>query len=100
VTILQRHVHFDGDDLVIELEGDIDHHVVRELFDQLCELIDSAGEHRLVIDMAGVAFLGSSGIRVLLRANALSPAFAVRSLRPQLQRVIDIIAPGILTVEP
>jgi anti-anti-sigma factor len=94
-----RNAYVDGNDFVVELEGDIDYQVGRVLFDELCELIEHAGGRRLVVDMAGVPFLDSSGIRALLRANTLSDAFALRGLRPQIERVIDIVAPGVLVIE-
>jgi anti-sigma B factor antagonist len=99
MTTRDRHAHVEGNDFVVEIEGDIDYQVGPVLFDELLELLEDAGSRRLVLDMAGVPFLDSSGIRALLRINALSEAFALRGLRPQIERVINIVAPGVLAIE-
>jgi anti-anti-sigma factor len=99
MTTPDRNAYVEGNDFIVELEGDIDYQVGRTLFEELCELLEHAGTRRFVLDMSGVPFLDSSGIRALLRANSLSEAFALRGLRPQIERVINIVAPGVLTIE-
>jgi stage II sporulation protein AA (anti-sigma F factor antagonist) len=98
VVACNTHAYLDGADFVVELRGDIDYQVGRELYDELFSLLESAGGRRFVIDLAAVPFLDSSGLRALLRANSGSPSVALRGVRPHLFRVIDLVAPGQFTI--
>jgi anti-sigma B factor antagonist len=50
---------------LVELSGRIDHQNAPLLEQKLSELVD-AGNFRLVIDMSGVEYISSAGLRVLL----------------------------------
>jgi stage II sporulation protein AA (anti-sigma F factor antagonist) len=98
MTTQGLHARVEGDDLVVELVGDIDYQVGRALYDDLYALLESAGHRRFVIDLARVPFLDSSGLRALLRANAGDRTVALRGVGPALFRVIDLVAPGQFTI--
>lgn len=56
-------------DGIIRVTGDLDAHTAPRLDDVVRGLID-AGAERIVVDMAAVEFVDSSGLRSLIRARA------------------------------
>ena len=56
-------------DGVIRLSGDLDAHTAPRLDDVVRELLES-GADRIVVDMGGVEFVDSSGLRSLIRARS------------------------------
>jgi len=56
-------------DGVISVSGDLDAHTATRLDEAIAELVGSGAE-RIVVDMAGVEFVDSSGLRSLIRARA------------------------------
>ncbi len=54
-------------ELTVKLSGEIDHHAARQLMLELDREIESRFPRRLVLDMAQLTFMDSSGIAVLLR---------------------------------
>ena len=55
--------------LYAEMKGELDHHGARNALRELELSIDAALPKKLVLDLAGVTFMDSSGIAILLRAN-------------------------------
>lgn len=72
-----------GDDIVVTLAGDIDLAVERDLRSRLTDAVeaDPAG---ILIDMAAVTFIDSTGIGSLVRAHtrARRSAIPLRIVRP------------------
>ncbi|MBC8532397.1 anti-sigma factor antagonist [Gehongia tenuis] len=54
------------EEVVVVLEGELDHHSAVTVKEELDELIMNPEVRRLVLDMAGVHFMDSSGIGVVL----------------------------------
>ena len=54
-------------ELLLEISGDIDHHGARSALKEVEMAIDAALPRTLILDFAGVTFMDSSGIAVLLR---------------------------------
>lgn len=54
------------EEVVVVLEGELDHHSAVMVKEELDELIMNPEVRRLVLDMAGVRFMDSSGIGVVL----------------------------------
>ena len=50
------------------LSGEVDHHGARAIMEELGRQIDLELPRELTLDLAGVTFMDSSGIAVLLRA--------------------------------
>ncbi len=50
---------------VLEVSGEVDVYTAPALRDRITDLLD-AGRHRLVVDLAGVEFLDSTGLGVLV----------------------------------
>ena len=53
--------------LLLEFSGELDHHGARDAAREVEQAIDVALPRKLVLDFAGVTFMDSSGIAVLLR---------------------------------
>ena len=79
--------------LLLELHGEVDHHGARDALRQLELAVDAALPRVLVLDLAGVTFMDSSGIALTLRAQQrmrlLDGSVVVRSVPPQARRVLD-----------
>ena len=79
--------------LLLELHGEVDHHGARDALRQLELAVDAALPRVLVLDLAGVTFMDSSGIALILRAQQrkrlLDGSVVVRSVPPQARRVLD-----------
>ena len=58
----------EGRVLRAALSGEVDHHGARAIMEELNRQIDLELPRELTIDLAGVSFMDSSGIAVLLRA--------------------------------
>ncbi len=58
----------EGRVLRAALSGEVDHHGARAIMEELNRQIDLELPRELTIDLAGVTFMDSSGIAVLLRA--------------------------------
>jgi anti-sigma B factor antagonist len=76
--------------------GQIDHPNAERLKVALAPVLDAAGETRggLVLDFAGVDYISSMGLRVLLLAakelRARNARIGVAALRPVVQEIFDI----------
>ena len=79
--------------LLLELKGELDHHGAHDALRELEMAIDAALPRKLVLDLAGVTFMDSSGIALILRAQQrmqlLDGSLLVRSVPPQAKRVLD-----------
>lgn len=56
--------------LLLEMKGELDHHGARNALRELELSIDAALPKKLVLDLAGVTFMDSSGIALILRASS------------------------------
>ena len=83
----------DGDDLRITLEGELDIATSPQVEAVLHEPCDD-GVRRRVLDLAGVSFMDSSGLRIILSAHAAArregPSLALVPGPPSVQRVFEI----------
>ena len=84
--------------LLLELSGEIDHHGARHAIRELEMAVDTALPKKLVLDMAGVTFMDSSGIALLLRAQQrmqlLDGSLLVCNGPQQARRVLDAAGIG------
>ncbi|MEG2455154.1 MAG: STAS domain-containing protein [Oscillospiraceae bacterium] len=78
--------------LTASLSGEIDHHGAKDMMRELDRRISVALPNALILDLAGVTFMDSSGIAVLLRAwrrmGELSGSTTVRSVPSQAAKVL------------
>lgn len=81
---------------VLVVRGELDVAVAPQFADELDALIDSAdgANGRVVVDLAGVGFIDSSGVRELLnaqrRAQSSGREIALRSPSVPCQRVLEV----------
>ncbi|MCI6055669.1 STAS domain-containing protein [Dysosmobacter sp.] len=84
--------------LLLELSGEVDHHGARDAIRQLELAVDAALPRQLVLDMAGVTFMDSSGIALILRAQQrmqlLDGSLLVCNVPSQARRVLDAAGIG------
>jgi anti-sigma B factor antagonist len=82
----------NGDGTVIA-SGEIDLHTAPKLWEALAPLIEH-GHRRVVLDLARVEFIDSSGISVIIRAyKQLAPnggTLILRSAQPQARKLFDL----------
>lgn len=78
--------------LTVALSGEIDHHRVRGLLEDLDRELDEVLPHTLEVDCSRITFMDSSGIAVLLRLwkrmEALGGTIRVTGLPEQPARVL------------
>ena len=84
--------------LLLEMKGELDHHGARNALRELELSIDAALPKKLVLDLAGVTFMDSSGIALILRAQQrmqlLDGSRLVRNVPQQARRVLDAAGIG------
>ena len=91
-----------GQTLTARIAGEVDHHAARELMAQLGREIDAALPVQLELDLAGVSFMDSSGIAVVLRTwkrmQELGGTMTLRTVPPQAAKVLK--AAGVDKLSP
>jgi stage II sporulation protein AA (anti-sigma F factor antagonist) len=87
-----------GQSLELAIAGELDMAATFKLEPQLDRLLDAPDLRRLECDLAGVSFLDSSGLGLLLamreRAHARGIAMAIVSVSPHVQRILDVSGIG------
>lgn len=77
----------------VTLSGSLDGETAPALEKALEPLLDTV--HHLVFDLAGLKFISSAGVRVLLVARkklkAQDGSFAMQNLQPQIRKVFEIL---------
>ena len=78
--------------LLLEMKGELDHHGARNALRELELSIDAALPKKLVLDLAGVTFMDSSGIGVLLNRYKQMKAghTGFYGACPQVMRVLKV----------
>lgn len=83
----------EGDDVVLIVQGELDPHTAPELGRRLDEVLADEPA-RVVIDLAGVGFIDSSGLRVLISTQqdlaAAGRSFVVRNPSDTASRLFEI----------
>lgn len=76
----------------LTLAGEVDPHTTEQLDAAIDEALDSSS--RLVLDLGGVTFIDSAGLRSLIRAHRRTEqdggSLVLRSPRPSTLRVLEI----------
>lgn len=82
-----------GDSVVLSLQGRLDHTTIEAAEQRLLAAVD-AGHRQLVVDLAGLDYISSAGLRVLLvvakRAKASGGAVVLCSPRPFVKEILDV----------
>lgn len=90
--------------LLLEFSGELDHHGAKDAIRELEQAVDAALPRRLILDFAGVTFMDSSGIALLLRAQRrvqnLGGSVLVCHVPQQAKRVLDAAGIGrLITIQ-
>lgn len=79
--------------MTVRILGELDHHAARCMIRRIEEFIDAHLPRDCVLDMAGLTFMDSSGIAVILRTqkrmNEIGGRTWVENVPPQPMRVLD-----------
>lgn len=79
--------------LTMELAGELDHHAAKEVMQHMELAVERSAPRQLVLDFAGVSFMDSSGLAVVLRAQRrmqqLGGAAAVKNVPAQARKVLE-----------
>ena len=82
-------------ELLLEFSGEMDHHGARNALKEVEIAIDAALPRSLILDFAGVTFMDSSGIALILRSLQLMEGSVVlRNVPEQARRVLDAAGIG------
>jgi anti-sigma B factor antagonist len=101
---LQIETRSDHGAMVVVVEGDVDAATAPQLEGELLTALLGANAHTdVVVDLAGVAFMDSSGLRVLIDAakscRNLDAMLIVRNPSSTVARLLDITAlTGVVTI--
>ena len=84
--------------LTVSFDGELDHHAARTAVKAIEESIDEHLPRNLMLDLAGLSFMDSSGIAVILKAyrrmNELGGSLCVENVRRQPLKVLDAAGLG------
>ena len=89
--VFQLEVVDAGDPLLVMVGGEFDAHASQS-FDRAIDDLASSAPERVVIDLQGVSFIDSSGLRSLVRARKTltASAMSLRNLQPGTVRLLEI----------
>jgi len=80
---------------VLSLTGSLDSHTYADLEKKIAYLMDEGGAKIITLDMAGLEFLSSMGVRVIFKAKKdlgqRNGALLMVNLTPQVEKVFEII---------
>ena len=99
---MEIHTSYEAGRLTIYLSGELDHHEARCAMHRIEELLDEYIPRDCALNLAGLSFMDSSGIAVIIRVSrrmtALGGRAGVEKPARQPQRVLD--AAGIERLVP
>ncbi len=82
------------DVLVVRLQGELDHHTAEELRSRVDEVLRQTEIRHIVLSLADLAFMDSSGIGVILgrykQIAARSGEMVVCSINPTIRRIFEM----------
>ncbi|QQE72839.1 anti-sigma F factor antagonist [Brevibacillus composti] len=82
------------DVLVVRLQGELDHHTAEELRAKVDQLLRQSSIRHIVLSLADLAFMDSSGIGVILgrykQISARSGEMVVCSINPTIYRIFEM----------
>nr|WP_162990624.1 anti-sigma factor antagonist [Maliibacterium massiliense] len=83
-----------GNELIIALAGELDHHCAESVRDKLDALLDDPKVRLLTLDMHRLTFMDSSGVGVLIGRYKLmrqkNGRVRVRNVNAQIERVMQV----------
>ena len=90
---MKTNVNYADGRMRAALLGELDHHTARSVIKEIAVRIDAYLPRECVIDMAGVTFMDSSGIAVVLKIyrqmNEIGGRTWIENVPPQPLKVLD-----------
>ncbi len=79
--------------LTLRLSGELDHHAAKDIMRALELAVERNLPRKTVLDLAGVSFMDSSGLAVVMcaqkRMQLLGGSAVVRNVSPQARKVLE-----------
>ena len=88
-------IETNGDTMVARLSGELDHHHTQKLREEIDRNVQKERPARLALDFAGVEFMDSSGIGLVLGRYRL----VLRAMPPHIRRVMRVAGIASLEIE-
>lgn len=86
--------YVDDDTLIVSLSGEIDHHIVPKLRSDIDDEIGLCSTRDLIFDFAGVEFMDSSGIGMVLgrykKVHAAGGRVTIRNAGRLVKQILDM----------
>lgn len=82
------------DNLVVIMEGELDHHSTEEARNKIDNQLDVEGINKLILDFSKVSFMDSSGIGVVIgrykKLSAKNGRVCIVGVSPSVKRVFEL----------
>ena len=96
-------IEINGDTMVARLSGELDHHHTQKLREEIDRNVQKERPARLALDFAGVEFMDSSGIGLVLGRYRLmqemNGKLVLRAMPPHIRRVMRVAGIASLEIE-
>ena len=96
-------IETNGDTMVARLSGELDHHHTQKLREEIDRNVQKERPARLALDFAGVEFMDSSGIGLVLGRYRLmqemNGKLVLRAMPPHSRRVMRVAGIASLEIE-
>jgi stage II sporulation protein AA (anti-sigma F factor antagonist) len=96
-------IETNGDTMVARLSGELDHHHTQKLREEIDRNVQKERPARLALDFAGVEFMDSSGIGLVLGRYRLmqemNGKLVLRAMPPHIRRVMRVAGIASLEIE-
>lgn len=96
-------IETNGDTMVARLSGELDHHHTQKLREEIDRNVQKERPARLALDFAGVEFMDSSGIGLVLGRYRLmqemNGKLVLQAMPPHIRRVMRVSGIASLEIE-
>jgi len=75
--------------LIISPEGRIDTNNAEASLNEIMEIIEANPAEGLVLDIDGLEYISSAGLRIVLKLKKLNPSFKIINARPEVYEIFD-----------
>ncbi|WP_331721842.1 anti-sigma F factor antagonist [Alkalithermobacter thermoalcaliphilus] len=91
---MDRNYTVDGRNLIVELHGELDHHVAEEIREEIDAAINQNSIKNVIFNFKNINFMDSSGVGVVIGryriVSKLGGKVAITNLNPQVKRILDL----------
>ncbi|MBP5245991.1 MAG: STAS domain-containing protein [Clostridiales bacterium] len=91
---MKMKTYFSRGNLVVKLDGEIDHHSIKEFREELDKMIGESRPKTMILELSGIDFMDSSGLGLVLgRYRKLSEAgskMLIKNPTPEAERILKM----------